>query len=261
MQSLAKQVLEHATGLPEGTPLVAKELLHLGNRAAVDQVLSRLARRGALLRAGRGIYVLPVESRFGIRSPSASKMVEGLAHQRGETIVSHGAAAANALGLTTQVPVRSVYLTSGPSRRLKLGAQTIELRHAPVWQLIFPGRAAGDVVRALAWLGPERAGEALHNMDGEGSERAGVAWLSSSISPAMNVWKPWPRRPTCPAVLPTCWKRMLGWCGLCVTSSPPPTRRISPSRVAPRCRRPTGSSGVFPRTWISPMTSAPSPAV
>ncbi|ANH73191.1 hypothetical protein ACS15_1871 [Ralstonia insidiosa] len=130
----------------------------------MDQVLSRLVQRGALLRAGRGIYVLPVESRFGSRAPSASKMVEGLAHQRGETIVSHGAAAANALGLTTQVPVRSVYLTSGPSRRLKLGAQTVEFRHAPVWQLIFPGRAAGDVVRALAWLGPERAGEALRTL-------------------------------------------------------------------------------------------------
>jgi hypothetical protein len=138
MHTLAKQIFEHAAGLPEGTPLVAKELLHLGSRAAVDQVLSRLVRRGTLLRAGRGIYVLPVESRFGTRAPSAVKMVEGLAKQRGETIVSHGAAAANALGLTTQVPMRAVYLTSGPSRRLKLGAQMIEFRHAPIWQLIFP---------------------------------------------------------------------------------------------------------------------------
>src|SRR5450759_5680500 len=112
MQTLTKQVLEHATGLPEGTPLVAKELLHLGSRAAVDQVLSRLVRRGVLLRVGCGIYALPVESRFGTRAPSTVKMVEGLANQRGETIVSHGAAAANALGLTTQVPMRAVYLLS-----------------------------------------------------------------------------------------------------------------------------------------------------
>ena len=88
-------------------------------------------------------------------------MVEGLANQRGETIVSHGPAAANALGLTTQVPMRAIHLTSGPNRRLKLGAQMVELRHAPAWQLIFPGRAAGEVVRALAWLGPEKAGKAI----------------------------------------------------------------------------------------------------
>jgi hypothetical protein len=105
-----------------------------------------------------------VAGRFGTRAPTTAKLVEQLAHQQGETIVAHGAAAANALGLTTQVPMRSVYLTSGRSRRLKLGAQTVELRHAPVWQLIFPGRAAGDVVRALAWLGPEKAGEALRTL-------------------------------------------------------------------------------------------------
>lgn len=164
MQTLAKQILEQAAGLPEGTPLVAKELLHLGNRAAIDQVLSRLVQRGTVLRAGRGIYVLPVESRFGSRAPSAAKMIEGLANQRGETIVPHGAAAANALGLTTQVPMRAVYLTSGPSRRLRLGAQMIEFRHAPIWQLLFPGRAAGEVIRALAWLGPDKAGKAVHKL-------------------------------------------------------------------------------------------------
>ena len=192
MQTLANQVLEHATGAPEGMPLVAKELLHLGSRAAVDQVLSRLVRRGILLRAGRGIYVLPVPGRFGTRAPSAVKMAEGLAHQRAETIVSHGAAAANALGLTTQVPMRAVYLTSGPSRRLTLGAQMVEFRHAPVWQLIFPGRAAGEVVRALAWLGPEKAGDAVRKLRAKlpPSELKAVAsarsrlptWMAQQIS-------------------------------------------------------------------------------
>lgn len=195
MLSLAKQVLEHSAGLPEGSPLVAKELLHLGSRAAVDQVLHRLAQRGALLRAGRGIYVLPVENRFGTRAPSAAKMVEGLASQRGETIVPHGAAAANMLGLTTQVPMKAVYLTSGPSRRLKLGAQMIEFRHAPIWQLVFPGRAAGEMLRALAWLGPEKAGEAIEKLrrklpPSELKEVASVrarlpTWLAQEVSALM----------------------------------------------------------------------------
>ncbi len=192
MQPLTKQVLEHASRLPEGTPLAAKELLHLGSRVAVDQVLSRLVGRGTLLRAARGIYVLPVESRFGTRAPTTIKMVEGLAAQRGETIVPHGAAAANTLGLTTQVPMRAVYLTSGRSRQLKLGAQMVEFRHAPIWQLIFPGRAAGDVVRALAWLGPEKAGEAIRKLSAKlpASELKEVAsararlptWMAQEVS-------------------------------------------------------------------------------
>jgi len=164
MQRLTEQILAHTEGLPEGAPIAAKSLLHLGNRPALDQALSRLAERGRLIRAGRGVYLRPVSSRFGVRAPSVDKAVEALATQRGEIIVSNGAAAANALGLTTQVPVRSVYLTSGRSRTMTLGQQTIELRHAPRWQLALAHRPAGQAVRALAWLGPEKAEAALKTL-------------------------------------------------------------------------------------------------
>lgn len=161
MTRLTEQILAHATGLPEGVPVSAKGLLHLGNRAAVDQALSRLSERGQLIRAGRGVYLRPIASRFGTRAPSVEQAVEALATPKGEIIVSNGAAAANALGLTTQVPVRSLYLTSGRSRNMHLGKQVVELQHAPRWQLALAHRPAGEVVRALAWLGPERAEAAL----------------------------------------------------------------------------------------------------
>jgi hypothetical protein len=92
-------------------------------------------------------------------------MVEGIASQRGEVIVPSGASAANALGLTTQVPIRSVYLTSGRSRVVQLGQQVLELKHAPRWQLVAAERQAGQVIRALAWLGPEKAEEALRMLN------------------------------------------------------------------------------------------------
>ena len=191
MQRLTEQILAHAEGLPEGTPVAAKSLLHLGNRAAVDQALSRLAERGRLIRAGRGVYLRPIESRFGARAPSVGQTVEALAAQRGEVIVSNGAAAANALGLTTQVPIRSVYLTSGRSRTMNLGKQVVELRHAPRWQLTLANRPAGEAVRALAWLGPDKAEEALKTLKrkmpaGEFGELVAVApqlptWLARSV--------------------------------------------------------------------------------
>ncbi len=160
MERLSETVLRYAESQPEGAPVLAKGLLHLGSRAAIDQALSRLVRRAALLRVGRGVYVLPVESRFGRRAPSVEKTVTALAAARGERIANSGAMAANVLGLTGQVPVRRVFLTSGPSRTLTLGCEQVELRHAPPWQLALPGRRAGEAVRALAWLGRDRAGEA-----------------------------------------------------------------------------------------------------
>jgi Family of unknown function (DUF6088) len=161
MERLSEQIIEKALSLPEGAPIAAKALLHLGGRAAIDQALSRLRRRGQLLRAGRGLYVRPLTGRFGSRAPAVETLVEAVATRSGETIVPSGAASANKLGLTTQVPVRNIYLTSGPSCELQLGKQSAELRHAPNRQLLLPRRPVGEALRALLWLGPESAEKAL----------------------------------------------------------------------------------------------------
>lgn len=167
MERLTETILEKVNALPEGTPVSAKMLLYLGTRAAIDQSLSRLVRRGKLLRAGRGLYVSPVKNRFGSHAPSVERLVEELSVQRGETIVPSGATSANALGLTTQVPTRTIYLTSGRSRKLMLGKQVVHLQHVPSWQLTLAKEPAGEIVRALAWAGPERAQEVLKEIDGK----------------------------------------------------------------------------------------------
>ena len=185
MTTIGERILAETANLPEGQAICAKGLLHLGRRAGVDQALARLARRRKLLRAGRGLYVRPVESRFGTRAPSAEKVVESIGRARGEMMAAQGAVAANRLGLTTQVPLRSVFLTSGRNRSIMLGQQTVELRHAPKWQFEAPGEA-GCVVRALAWAGPERAAEIVGILKGRlpASEMAAVA----SHRARMPVW-------------------------------------------------------------------------
>jgi hypothetical protein len=192
MQTVAENILNEVKALPEGALIRAKELLHLGSRAAVDQALNRLKRRKELMPLYRGVYVRPVNTRFGLRAPAAEKVLEAIAATRAETVVPHGAAAANALGLTTQVPTKLVYLTSGKSRTFKLGAQVVEMKQAPQWMLLPSHRAAGQAVRALAWLGEHRAPEALTALKRKlppstvkelvALRPALPAWLSKSIS-------------------------------------------------------------------------------
>lgn len=160
---VAGKILEEAQA--RGAELLtASELLHLGTRAAVDQALSRLTRRGELVRVSRGLYARPVQGRFGQVLPPTTKVAEAVAKRLGEPLVRHGAAAANRLGLTTQVPVREVYLTSGATQQIRVGRQRLELRHAPSWQLIFPRSAAGELLRAMAWLGPVQAQRAAEQI-------------------------------------------------------------------------------------------------
>lgn len=164
MSTLPEIILHRAGTLPEGGVLSPKEFLHLGSRAAVDQALSRLAKAGKLIRVARGAYVAPVSSRFGARPPAPEKVVKALAEQSGEIVAPHGASAANALGLTQQVPIREVYLTSGRTRKLKLGRSEVLVKHAPRWMLALGTRPAGSAVRALAWIGPQHADESLASL-------------------------------------------------------------------------------------------------
>jgi hypothetical protein len=170
LRGLPERIAAELRTCPETVPISAKALLHLGTRAAVDQALSRMTRGGQLQRIGRGLYVRPVQTRFGVRSPQVSTVLEAVQMETGEIIAPSGAASANQFGLTTQVPLRPVYLTSGRTRQLKLGAQAVELQHAPRWQLTLAERPAGAVIRVLAWGGKERG-------------RALTAELKSKLSP------------------------------------------------------------------------------
>lgn len=161
MSTTAKTILAFAASLPEGATISAKELLHLGERAAVDQALSRLVKRQKLIRVRRGMFALQVKTRFGERAPSVEAVVEQIAETTGETVSESGATAANKLGLSTQNPTRQIYWTSGRSRQLKLGAQTVELRHVASWQVRAPHSKAGQAFRAMAWFGKVEARQVL----------------------------------------------------------------------------------------------------
>lgn len=161
MKSLTDRILEACQGLPEGEVLTSTLILHLGSRSAVQRCLARMAQRNQLIRVSPGLYVVPVISRFGVRPPAASKVVRSLAALENEVIVMSGAAAANAMGLTTQVPVREIYVTSGRSRTLHLGKRRVQIRHEPLWLLSLGGCKAGDAVRAIHWMGEAFAGKAV----------------------------------------------------------------------------------------------------
>lgn len=192
MTSLVQHILTKASQLPEGGVFSPKEFLHLGSREAVDQTFTRLVKEKRLLRVGRGLYTLPLQGRFGTRPPSPEQLLAALTEKTGETVVSHGAAAANRLGLTTQVPVREIFLTSGRSRTLRLGSRVLEIKHAPHWQLLLGESSGGALLRALAWLGPEHAEEVMpqiHEMMPANELEAVVAvrselpdWLARTVS-------------------------------------------------------------------------------
>ena len=154
-QKLRKQVEKRG----RGAVFVTREFLELGSRAAVDEALSRLAKEGVIRRLGRGLYDSPrLHPTLGPVPADADQIAAALARKTGSRIQSTGAQAANALGLSTQVAARPVYLTDGRRRAVQVGGQTIEMRHAAPRSLAGAGRIEGTVIQALRHLGPEQIG-------------------------------------------------------------------------------------------------------
>jgi len=139
-----------------GCVFVPADFLDIGSRAAVDIVLHRLVKKGTIRRLARGIYDFPKEHKvLGPLSPSAEAVAKALASRDCTWLQPAGAYAANALGLCEQVPAKAVFLTDGPTRTVKIGPTTIQLRRTTAKNMAAAGRLSGLLIQALRELGEE----------------------------------------------------------------------------------------------------------
>jgi len=150
------RVKEYLSNIPEGQPFPSSALRHFATTDNIRQILNRLVKAGELKRVARGVFAKPKHvSTIGEVLPSASEVAETLAKATGEMIAIHGAEAARQLQLTTQVPMRFIFYTSGNTRTLKMANRTVKLKHVNPSRLVAPGTTPGLVVSALCYLGRE----------------------------------------------------------------------------------------------------------
>ena len=154
--SIDQQILNAITTLGHSAVFVPTDFLSLGSRQTVDIVLHRLVRKGTIRRLARGIYDFPKEHpKLGTLQPSPEKIAEALVDRDCTRIQPTGAYAANILGLSEQVPAKVVFLTDGPSRTVKIGSTTIQLRRTTPKNMAMAGRLSGLLVQAFRELGKE----------------------------------------------------------------------------------------------------------
>ena len=124
-----------------------------GSAEAVRQALSRLVKAGKIRRIRRGLYDLPQPHPItGQTAPSIKATVAALMEGSHAQWQFTGAYAANALGLSDQVPAKIIILTDGIPRKLTLGKLTLVFRRAAPRNLLGAGRRAGLVIQALRYL-------------------------------------------------------------------------------------------------------------
>lgn len=152
--SIAAAILDRIQSGPQDRVWTPQDFLDLGSRAAVDKALSRNCKSGIINRAGRGLYHLPRNHpALGSLGPSYDAMQDLVHRKAGGDVFPTGAHAANALGLSDQVPMRSTHLTTGPSRRINSGKSEIVLRHVSPRFVSTKNPKSAQVILALRWIG------------------------------------------------------------------------------------------------------------
>jgi hypothetical protein len=101
---------------------------------------------------GAGFTIYPVNIRSSARPRRTSWRPFALMGGSHAQWQFSGAYAANALGLSEQVPAKIVILTDGVPRRVSLGKLVLDFRRVAPRNLIGAGRRAGLVIQALRYL-------------------------------------------------------------------------------------------------------------
>ena len=148
------EITKRIENMHEGQILFISDFSDLnGNEKVVSRALSAEEKKGNIVRLAKGMYLRPKSTRFGIVYPSVDEMVKAIAHRDKSKVQPCGLTALNMLGLSTQVPTKYTYLTSGSSRKLNLGDRLIELKRSVPKNFVFKTTLGALLMQALKSLG------------------------------------------------------------------------------------------------------------
>jgi Family of unknown function (DUF6088) len=158
--AIQTQIHRRIKGKGRSAVFTPKDFIDLGSRAAVDKSLSRLTHDGVLVRLRNGVYHYPkAHPRLGTLAPDADTVARALVGAAPLQVT--GAAALNALGLSTQVPARTIYWSDRSYKDVPIGRRVVSIRKASPRRLAAAGRPSGPVIQALKHLGPDKVDPAV----------------------------------------------------------------------------------------------------
>lgn len=158
VQSIEDKVISRIYGHQRGWVLSKNDFLDIAGDAAIRKALSRLEEKGTIRRVLRGVYDYPRISTLlkEPMGPDLDELASALARKSGWRIQPSENTALNLLGLSTQVPAQSVYLSDGPSKTFAIGNRQLVFKKRSLKESGFKLPESEWVVQAVKALGKER---------------------------------------------------------------------------------------------------------
>lgn len=158
--SIHNAVLQRIIDKGKGSLIFTSEFFDLGTNEAIRKNLSRLATEKLLVRIAQGIYLFPkYDAELGVLYPSTEQIAEAIAKQDRVRIIPTGSEALYKLGLSTQVPMKVVYLTDGVRRIIKVGKRTVTFKSTTPKTLAIESKISTLIIQALRELGKKQVDE------------------------------------------------------------------------------------------------------
>lgn len=124
MTNSENSVRQRILSLERGTIFFPSDFDNTVTDVAVRQTLSRMVKRGEIIRVSRGIYCYPRRNPalgLDVIPPSVEDIAQKIAERDKVKIIPTGDYALNLLGLSTQVPCKAVYITNGARKNIDIG--------------------------------------------------------------------------------------------------------------------------------------------
>lgn len=154
-------VRERIFGLERGAIFFPSNFDDIATDTAIRQTLSRMVKRGEIIRVSHGIYCYPRSNPalgLDIIPPSPEDIAQRVAERDKVKIIPTGDQALNQLGLSTQVPGNAVYITNGARKKISLGkGRSIVFRESNEFRLFdFKSKVMMLAVSAMRSIGDDK---------------------------------------------------------------------------------------------------------
>ena len=155
--TIENKIFERMKKAKRGLVFFTSDFTAYGNSRTNNKALERLTKQGKIMRVGRGIYTIPRKSKFfGHVSPGIEEIAQGIARRDKARIIPTGLFAENLLGLSTQVPMKIVYLTDGTPRKLIIDETPLIFKKTSPKNLATWGKVSSLAIQALKSIRKEK---------------------------------------------------------------------------------------------------------
>ncbi|MDR0830871.1 MAG: DUF6088 family protein [Prevotellaceae bacterium] len=155
-ESIENKIFEKIKKAKRGALFFADNFVAFGNIDTIYRTLNRLVEKGELDKVTNGIYYRPqIDKIIGKITPKIEDVASAIARRDKAKIVPTGDYALNRLGLSTQVPMKIVYLTDGSARNIKVGNYTISFIRTSPKNVAAIGKISRLAIQALKSIGRE----------------------------------------------------------------------------------------------------------